>query len=104
MFVVKLIQMEGTKIVEWQAPDHELPVRPADWYISVLVVGISVSIAAMFLNNILFAIFCLLSTGSIIIHAAKKPEMLDFAITTRGIQIRHDFHPYAKIHSFWIDH
>lgn len=95
--------MEGIKIIEWQAPDHELPTRAADWYISVIVVGVSVSIASLFLDNFLFAVFCLLSTISIIIHAAKKPEMLDFAISNRGIQIRHDFFPYDKLHSFWID-
>ncbi len=96
--------MGPIKIIEWQAPDHELPERATDWYISVVVIGISASVASLFLNNFLFAVFCLLSTISIIIHAAKKPEMLDFAITSRGIQIRHDFFPYAKLHSFWIDH
>ena len=95
--------MDGTKIIEWQAPDHELPTRAADWYISVIVVGISISIGAIFLNNILFAIFCLLSTASIVIHAAKKPEMIDLIITSRGIQIRHDFFHYNNLHSFWID-
>ena len=93
-----------TKILEWQAPDHELPTKESDWYISVIVIGVSISIASLFLNNLLFAIFCLLATFSIIIHMAKKPEIIDFSITTRGIQIRHDFFPYAKLHSFWIDH
>ncbi len=96
--------MQGTKIIEWQAPDHELPTRATDWYISVIVVGVSVTIASFLLNNPLFAIFCLLSTISIIIHAAKKPEMIDFSVSSHGIQIRHDFFPYNKLHSFCIDH
>ncbi|MDO8493173.1 MAG: hypothetical protein Q7S19_01350 [bacterium] len=93
----------GIKIIEWQAPDHELPIRATDWYISIVVIGVSASVAALFLGNFLFAIFCLLSTVSIIIHTAKKPEMIDFAITSQGMQIRHDFFSYNNLHSFWID-
>ncbi len=96
--------MAETKIIEWQAPDHDLPNKPVDWYISVVVVGISISVASLFLHNLLFAIFCLLSTISIIIHMAKKPEIIDFSLTTQGVWIRHDFFPYSKLHSFWINH
>ena len=92
------------KIIEWQAPDHELPERPTDWYLSVGVVGVAISVASFILGNLLFAIFCLLATASIIIHMAKKPESIEFSITDSGIQMRHDFFPYGKLRSFWIDH
>ncbi len=95
--------MEDFKIIEWQAPDHELPERATDWYISVIVIGISAAIASLFLGNPLFSIFCVVSTASIIIHMAKKPEWIDFSVGTRGVQIRHDFFPYKNLHSFWID-
>ena len=96
--------MSDNKIIEWQAPDHDLPIKAADWYISVIVIGLSISVASLFLHNLLFAVFCLLATISIIIHAAKKPEMIDFSLTTQGIQIKHDFFPYGKLYSFWINH
>ena len=95
---------ERKKLLTWHAPDHDLPVKAADWYISITVIGVAISIAALFLNNLLFAIFILLATGSVILHAAKKPEMIEISISAQGIQIRHDFYPYSKLHSFWINH
>ncbi len=96
--------MHRQKIISWQAPDHELPEKPADWFISVMVVGLAVTIGALFVNNILFAVFAFLATLSIIIHVAKKPEIIDIHLTTEGIEIRHDFFPYRKLHSFCINH
>ncbi len=96
--------MEPAKIIAWQAPDHDLHEKAVDWYLSVVAIGTSVAVASFFLNNFIFAIFCILATISIVIHAAKKPEMIDFAITTQGLQIKHDFFPYDTLHSFWINH
>ena len=95
---------ERQKILSWYTPDHDFPEKPSDWYISVCVIGLAIAIASLFVNNLLFAIFAILSTGSIILHAAKKPEMIEVAISVQGIQIRHDFYPFSKLHSFWINH
>lgn len=96
--------MERHKIISWSAPDHDLPERPFDWFISVVVIGLAITIASLFVSNLLFAIFAFLATMSVIIHAAKKPEQIDIHLTTQGVEIKHDFYPYSKLHSFWIDH
>ena len=97
------MRMHRHKIISWQAPDHDLTEKSADWYISVIVIGVAVAIASLLVDNLLFAIFSLLATTSIIIHVAKKPELIDIHLTTEGIEIRHDFYPYGKLHSFWIE-
>ncbi|MBI3633173.1 MAG: hypothetical protein HY226_02680 [Candidatus Vogelbacteria bacterium] len=95
--------MHRHKIISWQAPDHDLPEKPLDWFISVTVVGVAITIASLFVSNITFAIFSFVATISIIIHIGKKPELIDIHLTPDGVEIRHDFYPYRKLHSFWID-
>lgn len=96
--------MHRHRIISWQTPDHDLPEKPVDWYISVTIIGIAVAIASIFVNNLLFAIFALLATVSLMIHVAKKPEIIDIHLTSQGVEIKHNFYPYSNLHSFWIDH
>ena len=94
--------MEDESIIRWESLEHDLEPKTSDWYISLIVIGVSIIIASVLADNLLFAIFAILAICAIIIHTSKKPEMLNFEITQHGIQADKEFIPYPRIHSFCV--
>lgn len=96
------METDDEAIIRWSSLEHDLAPKTSDWYISLIVIGTSITIASVLADNLLFAIFSVLAIGAIIIHTSKEPEMLDFAITQHGIKADKEFIPYPTIHSFCI--
>ena len=94
--------MEDESIIKWSSLEHDLEPKTSDWYISLVVIGASAAIASVLADNLLFAIFAVLATAAIILHASVRPAMLDFEITQHGIQADKEFIPYPRIHSFCV--
>ncbi|MBI5140292.1 MAG: hypothetical protein HZA94_02500 [Candidatus Vogelbacteria bacterium] len=94
--------MEDEAIIRWTSMEHDLEPKSSDWYISLIVIGASIAIASVLADNILLAIFAILATIAVIIHASQKPETLYFEITQHGILANQEFVPYPRIHSFCV--
>ena len=88
--------------INWQAPEYEYKPKSADWFWTVWIVAIGATIASFLLNNILFGIFILLSAFSVSIYASKKPSLINFSLSEKGISINNKLILYSTLESFWV--
>ena len=88
--------------INWQALEYEYKPKSADWFWTVWIVASGATIASFLLNNILFGIFILLSAFSVSIYASKKPSLINFSLSEKGISINNKLISYSALESFWI--
>ena len=86
----------------WQAPEYDHSSKSIDWY---WVMGIAAAVlftTAILLKNFLFAIIVILGTFSVILFSARKPRIINFSFTPRGVQIEKKIFFYEDLESFWV--
>lgn len=95
---------ERLHTIAWEAHPYFPKERGNDWYWVLGIVGVSGSIAAFILGNVLFGIVIILGMLVIMMYAqAETHEAIPYKISPAGIQINTKTHPYTKLESFWID-
>lgn len=90
--------------LEWQAFEHEHIHKSSDWFWALGIIAIAGAVTAIIFSNILFAILILVGAFVIGMHAAKKPNRVNFRINERGVVIGNKMHPYSSLESFWVEH
>ena len=89
--------------LEWKAFEHEHIHKTSDWFWALGIIAIAGAITSIIFSNILFAIVILIGAFVVGMHASKKPNMVHFRITNRGIIIDKVMHPYSSLESFWVE-
>ena len=89
--------------LEWSALEHEHIHKSSDWFWALGIIAIAGAITSIIFSNILFAIVILIGAFVVGMHASKKPNMVHFRITNRGIIIDKVMHPYSSLESFWVE-
>ena len=89
--------------MEWEAFEHIYQEKTADWFWAVGIIVIGITVTAILLGNLLFAVLILISGFALVISAVKKPDLVRFGITERGITIEDTLYPYTTLESFWIE-
>ena len=88
--------------ITWQAYDRVPQKHSPDWYWAVGIIALSSMVTALLLNNILFAILVVLSTIVLFLYTLKKPELVTYELTNRGLWINKDFSPFTTFESFFV--
>lgn len=96
--------MRETRVIVWQALEHEHGERSADWYWTVGAISISLVILTAYFGNYLLATVVALASFASILHAQRGPDMIRYEIGPRGIVVNDTLYTYANLASFWIDH
>ncbi len=91
------------KSIEWEAPAHYFLEKKADWFWALGILTLAGTVAAIFVGNILFGILVLLSGAIMGIMANREPEIIPFALTTRGVHIDEVLYPYTTLESYYIE-
>lgn len=89
--------------IKWSAPEYHHYERSNDWFWAVGIITICITILAFFFGNALFGILILLSAGILIFFVLRVPENVDYEISTRGITVGKELHPFLTLESFWIE-
>ena len=89
-------------IIKWTAMEYEFIPKSNNWFWSVGIVFMGIALAAILLGNILFAIVVLIAGFTIILYGAKKPRMVEFSVSPKGVQIDNRLFPFENLGSFWI--
>lgn len=96
--------MEGApRAITWRAPEHHHIEKGGDWFVILAVVTVSVVIAAIFLDNILFALLVAIAGGTVSIAASREPREIDFAVTVRGVRVGSELFPLPSLAAYCID-
>jgi hypothetical protein len=96
--------METDKIkletISWSSPEYYHKERSNDWFWTVGIIAIIGSVAAVWFNNYIFAIFIIISGASLIMFTIRPPHDTNFIIETDGLTMGRDLYEWKKIKSF----
>ena len=94
---------EVTQAVVWEAPEHHHYEKTSDWFWVLGIIALGASIAVFFLGNFLLALLIIIGAGVIALIASREPEILEFAVTLRGVKLGDTIHPYNTLESYYLD-
>ena len=89
--------------ITWEAPQHHHVEKGTDWFFALGIIIIALVIVAVMFGDPLFAVLIGLAGGALGVLAAKKPEIIPYAVTVRGIRIGEEIHPYSTLESYRIE-
>lgn len=93
----------GGRAVIWETFPHVHFEKGGDWYWILGILALALAIAAFFFGNFLLALLILVGAFTIALVAAKQPEVIECAVTARGVRIGSDIHTYASLAAYAID-
>lgn len=89
--------------VSWQAPAHNHIEKNSDWFWVLGILSFSAGAAAFFFGNYLFAVLIILAAVVAALIANRKPPIIDFMVSNRGIRIDDTLYPYSTLDAYYID-
>lgn len=99
-----ILEMEPTpRSITWEAPEHHHVEKGNDWYFALAVIVLSLVVVAILFNNVLLALLLGLAGGALGVSAARRPSIIPFAVTVRGIRVDDQLHPFSTLESYHID-
>ena len=90
------------RVIKWRAYEYAQKKRTPDWYFAFAIIIVALVVTSFIYKNILFAIFIILGTLTLLMYTARKPKLTHFEIQEKGILIENTFYPYEKLKSFFI--
>ncbi len=89
--------------VTWEAPEHHHVEKGNDWFFALTIIILAFVVVAILFNNTLFALLIGLAGGALAVSAAKRPSIIPYAVTVRGIKIDDQLYPFSSLESYAID-
>ena len=91
-------------IISWTAPSHLHMEKTQDWYWSVGIVTLAISVACFLFGNIIPGIFVIVAAVALVLHASHPSKDTVYSINDRGIVVDDTLYPFLDLDSFWIPH
>ncbi|MEN9920849.1 MAG: hypothetical protein RL538_742 [Candidatus Parcubacteria bacterium] len=89
--------------VSWEAPQHHHVEKGNDWFFALAIIVIALIVVAILLDNVLFALLIGIAGGVLAMSAAKRPAIVPYAVTVRGVKVEDELFPFSTLVSFHID-
>lgn len=87
----------------WSAHEHEHIERGSDWFWALGITAVSIAVASILFDDLLFAILILVAAVTLALLARTPPELVQFEVSDRGIRVGGILHRYEEIISFWVE-
>ncbi len=89
------------ELIEWQAWEHnDGEPRSIRWFAWIGGGALVLIIISLLVQNFLLAIILLVGTAAVLAHHARAPEMVNFALSTKGVRVGKRLYPYKEIKAF----
>jgi hypothetical protein len=96
--------MDGApRAITWEAPQHHHVEKGNDWYFVLAIIVAALVIAAIILENPLIALLFGLAGGALAVAASKRPPIIPYAVTVRGVRIGERLYPHTTLGGYHID-
>lgn len=89
-------------VVRWQAHEHERSEKERMWYWAVGIVAAGLAVAALILQNYLFAVICVVGGFTVMLVGSARPPKHTYSVTEGGFMVGKDLIPFEKITRFSI--
>ena len=86
----------------WEAPEYIHEKKDPNWYWALGIISVGLVVISIFLKNPLFAIIIVIGAFTIGLFAARKPDNVEFEITTTGIRANNQLYIFDSLKSFRI--
>jgi hypothetical protein len=91
------------RAITWEAPEHYYQERGKDWYFILTILIVALGISSLLFNNVLFALLIFVSGGTLALASLKRPSIIPYGISVRGIRIDEDLYPFTTLSAYHID-
>lgn len=88
--------------LEWSAFEYEDKKRSVDWYWAVGIIAVCGSVAAVILNDPLFAVFIVIAAALLVFFSFQPPKLVSYKINKSGLYIADNAYSFDRIKAFWI--
>lgn len=88
--------------IEWQAHEYVHYEKNQNWYWILGLFAVTGAVCAILFKDLLFAILILIAALVVAIVAGRKPSLVQFALTQRGVRIDDQLYPFNNLKSFAI--
>lgn len=92
----------GEILHKWTGPEFEVYEKSKRWYIIAALFILGIVAYALYTNGPIMAITFILIGIVGYIYSQKKPRIITFAATSKGVFADKELYPYDNIFSFWI--
>lgn len=86
--------------INWIAPEYLHKEHSNDWFWTIGLVAIAGTIAAIWFESYVFAIFIFISGVSLIMFTVKQPRIFEFKIDDNGLMVNKEEFPWKNLKSF----
>lgn len=90
------------EIIQWKDYEYNHREKSSDWFWAVGIIAFSAVITAVIFNNIIFAIFIVLSAFTLSLYAARKPSLINMELNPKGIIVGKHIYFYSTIEKFCV--
>ena len=91
-----------TTLVSWQAPEYSQPQNSYERAVLAGIIAAGFFAGSLIIKNYLLAVIVFLVYAILYIYSVRKPLMINFALTSRGIKIGSRLYEFEDLKSFWI--
>ena len=92
-----------SSFIEWETLEYPLRERGSDWFISVGIVAFAGALAAVILENYIFAVLIIVGTAALLLFAAKIPKQITVRIFEKGVLADMMLYPYSSLRGFHVN-
>lgn len=87
----------------WTTLEYPYREKSSDWYWAVGIIAVSMAITSILFENLLFAVFIILSLFTLLLYSKHRPSQIEVKIGDRGIEEGKLRYPYRSLESFWVE-
>jgi hypothetical protein len=94
--------MDPNKKINWIALEYEEKERGNDWFWALGIIVVTSSIASFIYGNYFFGLLIIIGGILMGAFAIKKPDLVEYEMSDKGLKIRNRLFPYKNIKHFWV--
>ena len=89
--------------IKWKAPEHHHFEKTVEWFIILFIISGALAFSAFYLGNQLFGILIIVAAIAIAIVAIRRPRLIPYSVSVRGIKIGNSFYSTQSLTAYTID-
>ncbi|MEK7588679.1 MAG: hypothetical protein AAB438_02565 [Patescibacteria group bacterium] len=90
------------EVLTWVLPQYKHIEKNIDWFWALGVIVLCGGATSIIYKNYFFAVLLLLGGLLMAYFATRKPELVDFKLDDKGLNIKNRLYPYENIKAFWV--
>ncbi|HEY1037633.1 MAG TPA: hypothetical protein VGE62_03550 [Candidatus Paceibacterota bacterium] len=87
----------------WETHEYFFQEKTSDWYWAVGIIAVSIAILSVIFGDALFALLIIVAAFALSLFASRRPEIVRFEVSKKGVMIDRTLYPYATLDSFWVE-